>query len=270
MNKILYIKDYCLFLFDNGNIKKIHDNVQMSLKNNNKYLIFKSNDGIFVFGSDKIEKLNIDQKLLIYNLSFAIDSSKKIVFSDGTNIYSLKNSIIYSISGHDELIEKLDWLDNNNILLTLEEYDNPYFVYERLKISAEKTIEYKRKNGNYIIRDKYIYFYDRFGIYICEKLTGKIITYFNFPIVSFDISYDEKLAVFSTKDKIIILNVETQTPQKEIYIDNVIDINLSFDKKYLLIKKRENDFYAAIKIVDINTETIIDFIFNVDFICWII
>src|SRR5579875_4101982 len=95
MNKILYIKDNNLFMFDNGKIKLLYRNLG-SLKYNKNFLIFvskdKINNNLYVFDAikNRIRIININDNIHYY--SFDISSKGRITLSDGKNLYLLNNN----------------------------------------------------------------------------------------------------------------------------------------------------------------------------------
>ncbi|MEM3858487.1 MAG: hypothetical protein QW478_03665 [Candidatus Micrarchaeaceae archaeon] len=122
-------------------------------------------------------------------------------------------------------------------------------------------------NYNYIIRDKNIYVYndDEFNVFDIQTKENHEYT---FRFISVDVSYDEKTIIYSTNNKIILLNVEDNTT-KEFNISNVVKLKVSIDNKYLLIGINVNNF-ISVKILNITNNQISDFVENVTDFFWMI
>ncbi|MEM3858488.1 MAG: hypothetical protein QW478_03670 [Candidatus Micrarchaeaceae archaeon] len=149
MNKILYIKDNSLFLFDNGKIKLLYSDLK-SLKYNKKFLIFvskdKNNNNLYIFDAIKnnFKKVTVDN---IHNYSFAINLKGKVTLEDGKNLYLLNNKLekIYESTSYKIYIENIDWLTDDIILMHIDGY------YFHIPDKYFDTINIKTKNvENYL------------------------------------------------------------------------------------------------------------------------
>ncbi|MEM3858145.1 MAG: hypothetical protein QW478_01920 [Candidatus Micrarchaeaceae archaeon] len=268
MNKIVYAKTNNIFIFD-GKLKKlINDFVyDTNISVNNQFLIFQDINNIFIFNSLENTITNVELNLRHY-LVLAVSESKKFAYAYEDKVYLFDNNtstLIYT-SEKDEIVNNIGWINNNSLLINVEteEDGEEYYINREIQIDTKDVYEYPQFNtSNFIIRDKNIYFYDNYSFYIYNKLTDKVILKSYFHNYALDISYDEKFAVYSTKEKIVFFYFETDE-KKEFEIGNIIQIRISLDNKYLLAKNIRN----SVKIIDINSETVVDFIYNVNFMCF--
>ncbi|MEM3857992.1 MAG: hypothetical protein QW478_01155 [Candidatus Micrarchaeaceae archaeon] len=266
----MYTKDENIYLFDNGKIRTICKNVWSYKVLYGKFLMFEKDD-LFVFDSVKntLTKVNIDKSYLNKMISYSINLSNKIAFISRDDIYLLDNKVekLYVLSESDETLYSVDWLDNDNLLLLIESsyFHMPVLDYFRFEISNNELLGYNNNPRYYIIRNKYNYFYNTAGFYISEKLTGDVVKHYFLSLIGFDVSYDEKLGVYSVRDKVIVINFETDE-KEEFNISDVKNIKISFDDRYLLLHMEDK----TVNILDMKTKNVIKFALNVDFICWML
>ncbi|MEM3858626.1 MAG: hypothetical protein QW478_04365 [Candidatus Micrarchaeaceae archaeon] len=276
MNKILYIKDNNLFMFDNGKIKLLYSKFK-SLKYNKNFLIFvskdKTNNNLYVFDAikNRFRIININDNIHYY--SFDISSKGRITLSDGKNLYLLNNNKLvkmYENTNYKERIIDVNWLNDGKILI----YLSCYFFHISIEIFDIFNINTNQYENlihdlgyKHIIRDKNLYIYNDNEFESFNNMSyeeHKYALQFN----SVDVSYDEKLIVYSTNDKIVLLNVDNNST-KEFNIRNVIKLNISIDNKYLLIAINDIN-NITVKILNITNGDLIDFVEGVtDFFCMV-
>lgn len=283
MFKIVFTKNNSFYLFDNGKTQKIADEIKYIKKKDN-FVIFVTTLGSFFYDfiNNKIEKINIEDNWLIsfvkyiYSLfgtnvvesnaekylDFSINKNRDIVYTNGQNIYLIKDSIVNLIYHEEDkysYILSVDWIDNDNLLLKIlvdKITIYPYVVIKKFNVDAKKSLILNDDCECYIVRDKYIYFYNFCYFVVVNKITGEQIRKYIINFNSIDISYDEKFAVVASYKDIIFLDIEKGEQLK--YNIDVVEAKFSHDNKFLLLRTK----YKELKVFDIETKSIFDFAFD--------
>ncbi|MCW1309966.1 MAG: hypothetical protein QXP04_04705 [Candidatus Nanoarchaeia archaeon] len=221
--------------------------------------------------SPEFRIININDNIHYY--SFDISTKGRITLSDGKNLYLLNNNKLvkmYENTNYKERIIDVNWLNDGKILI----YLSCYFFHISIEIFDIFNINTNQYENlihdlgyKHIIRDKNLYIYNDNEFESFNNMSyeeHKYALQFN----SVDVSYDEKTIIYSTNNKIILLNVEDNTT-KEFNISNVVKLKVSIDNKYLLIGINVNNF-ISVKILNITNNQISDFVENVTDFFWMI